>query len=35
MNSKAQLPALAAKDSWLGKGANLLLLGPPAAEGAT
>jgi len=29
MISKAQVTALAAGDSWLGKGANLLLFGPP------
>ncbi|KRR20303.1 AAA family ATPase [Bradyrhizobium lablabi] len=29
MISKAQLTALAAGDGWLGKGANLLLFGPP------
>jgi DNA replication protein DnaC len=29
MISKAQVMALAAGDSWLGKGANLLLFGPP------
>lgn len=29
MISKAQVSALAAGDSWLGKGANLLLFGPP------
>ncbi|MGY3619198.1 DNA replication protein DnaC [Bradyrhizobium sp. USDA 10063] len=29
MISKAQMTALAAGDSWLGKGANLLLFGPP------
>ena len=29
MVSKAQVSALAAGDSWLGKGANLLLFGPP------
>jgi DNA replication protein DnaC len=29
MVSKAQLSALAAGDSWLSKGANLLLFGPP------
>jgi len=29
MVSKAQMMALAAGDSWLGKGANLLLFGPP------
>ncbi|MCP1846133.1 DNA replication protein DnaC [Bradyrhizobium sp. USDA 4524] len=29
MISKAQVTALAAGDGWLGKGANLLLFGPP------
>ncbi|MET4262489.1 DNA replication protein DnaC [Bradyrhizobium sp. S3.12.5] len=29
MISKAQVTALAAADGWLGKGANLLLFGPP------
>ncbi|MET3219460.1 DNA replication protein DnaC [Bradyrhizobium japonicum] len=29
MISKAQMTALAAGDGWLGKGANLLLFGPP------
>src|SRR5512139_1762853 len=29
MVSKAQVSALAAGDGWLGKGANLLLFGPP------
>lgn len=29
MVSKAQVTALAADDGWLGKGANLLLFGPP------
>jgi DNA replication protein DnaC len=29
MVSKAQVTALAAGDGWLGKGANLLLFGPP------
>src|SRR5262249_28373937 len=29
MISKAQVTALAASDGWLGKGANLLLFGPP------
>jgi len=31
MISKAQVTALAAGDGWLGKGANLLLFGPPGA----
>ena len=31
MVSKAQVMALAAGDSWLEKGANLLLFGPPGA----
>jgi len=31
MISKAQVSALAAGDGWLGKGANLLLFGPPGA----
>ena len=31
MVSKAQVTALAAGDGWLGKGANLLLFGPPGA----
>jgi len=29
MISKAQVMALAAGDSWLEKGANLLMFGPP------
>ncbi len=29
MISRAQVTALAAGDSWLAKGANLLLFGPP------
>jgi hypothetical protein len=29
MVSKAQVMALAAGDSWLEKGANLILFGPP------
>ncbi len=32
MISKAQVAALAAGDSWLGKGANLLLFGPPESD---
>lgn len=32
MISKAQVMALAAGDSWLGKGANLLLFGPPESD---
>ena len=32
MVSKAQVAALTAGDSWLGKGANLLLFGPPDDE---
>ncbi len=32
MVSKAQVMALAAGDSWLEKGANLLLFGPPEPE---
>jgi hypothetical protein len=32
MVSKAQVMALTAGDSWLEKGANLLLFGPPGAE---
>jgi DNA replication protein DnaC len=31
MISKAQVMALTAGDSWLGKGANILLFGPPGA----
>ena len=29
MVSKAQVMALASGDAWLGKGANILLFGPP------
>lgn len=32
MISKAQVTALAAGDGWLGKGANLLLFGPPESD---
>jgi DNA replication protein DnaC len=32
MISKAQVMALAAGDSWLGKDANLLLFGPPESD---
>ena len=32
MISKAQMTALAAGDGWLGKGANLLLFGPPESD---
>lgn len=32
MISKAQVTALAAGDGWLGKGANLLLFGPPGGK---
>jgi DNA replication protein DnaC len=32
MISRAQMSALAAGDGWLGKGANLLLFGPPESD---
>ena len=32
MVSKAQVMALAAGDAWLGKGANILLFGPPESD---
>lgn len=34
MISKAQVMAITAGDSWLAKGANILMFGPPAAERA-
>ena len=33
MVSKAQVMALASGDAWLGKGANILLFGPPCRQG--
>jgi hypothetical protein len=35
MFSKAQVTALCSGDSWLEKGANLILFGPPGAARAT
>jgi hypothetical protein len=32
MVSKAQVTALASGDGWLGKGANILLFGPPESD---